>query len=78
MQWIVNHKISRPIDDQFDFIDKELGITMLWLEEPVVEQVSKNGLFSNTLDTKAPSQWLQALSFYWQKFRRKYVYQVWR
>ena len=50
---------------------------MLWLEEPVVEQGSKLGLFTTTLEPAKPD-WLQRLSFKWERFRRKYVYQLWR
>ena len=50
---------------------------MLWLEEPVVEQGSKNGLFQTALEAAAPRP-VQRLKFSWEKFRRKYLYQLWR
>jgi len=79
LDWIAKHRVSMPIDNQFEAIDKATGITMLWLEEPVVEQGSKTGLFDTTLEPG--SQWprrLQTLAFQWEKFRRKYLYQLWR
>ncbi len=79
LDWIAAHRISQPIDNQFEIIDRATGITMLWLEEPVVEQGSKTGLFDTTVDpgSQWPS-WLQALIFRWEKFRRGYLYQLWR
>lgn len=78
LAWIAAHRISLPIDNQFEAIDRATGVGMLWLEEPVVEQGSKTGLYETTVE---PDQWprpLQALIFRWEKFRRKYLYQLWR
>jgi glycosyl transferase family 25 len=77
LDWINSHKISKSIDNQFDEMDRQLGITMLWLEDPVVEQGSKNGLFNSTLE-KAPPTWLKSMLFRWEKLKRKYIYQLWR
>lgn len=77
LDWIYSNKVSFPIDNQFDAIDQELGITMLWLEDPVVEQGSKTGLFPSAID-KTPSVWMQGLLFKWEKLRRKYIYQLWK
>ncbi len=77
LDWINKNKVSLPIDNQFDKIDQELGITLLWLEEPVVEQGSKAGLFRSALE-KAPPNWLQGILFNWEKLKRKYIYQLWR
>jgi glycosyl transferase family 25 len=77
LDWINTHKISKPIDNQFEEMDKQLGITLLWLEEPIVEQGSKNGLFNSALEA-APPTWLKAVLFRWEKLKRKYIYQLWR
>lgn len=77
LDWIALNKVALPIDNQFEKIDRELGISMLWLEEPVVEQGSKAGLFMSELE-KAPPVWLQGLFFSWEKLKRKYIYQLWR
>lgn len=77
LDWIAEHRITKPIDNQFEEIDKALGIAMLWLEEPVVEQGSKNGLFQSMVEP-APPPALQRLKFGWEKLRRKYLYQLWR
>jgi len=77
LEWITRHRISRPIDNQFEEIDRVAGITMLWLEDPVVEQGSKLGLFTTTLEPAKPG-WLQRLLFNLERIRRKYVYQIWR
>ena len=77
LDWITAHKISDPIDNQFDKIDKQLNIKIVWLEDPVVEQGSKNGLFDSAIET-APPTWLQRLMFNFEKLKRKYIYQLWR
>jgi glycosyl transferase family 25 len=77
LQWILNHKISHPIDNLFDKIDKDLGVKIVWLEDPVVEQGSKNGLFNSAIESAAP-RWLQTIFFALEKIRRKYIYQLWR
>ncbi len=77
LDWIMAHKITDPIDNQFDKIDEQLGIKTIWLEDPVVEQGSKNGLFASSIET-APPTWLQSLLFGFEKLKRKYIYQLWR
>ena len=74
---INTHKVSEPIDNQFDKIDKQLDIKIVWLEDPIVEQGSKNGLFDSTIES-APPTWLQKLLFNFEKLKRKYIYQLWR
>ncbi|MBD9354601.1 glycosyltransferase family 25 protein [Methylomonas albis] len=77
LDWIKAHKIAAPIDNQFEKIDKQLGIQMIWLEDPVIEQGSKNGLFKSALEADPPT-WLKGLFFRWEKLKRKYIYQLWR
>jgi glycosyl transferase family 25 len=77
LDWINTHKVSEPIDNQFDKIDKQLDIKIVWLEDPIVEQGSKNGLFDSTIEP-APPTWLQKLLFNFEKLKRKYIYQLWR
>jgi glycosyl transferase family 25 len=77
LNWIQVHKISEPIDNQFEIIDRQLKIKMLWLEDPIVEQGSKNGLFNSALEA-TPRAWIQGLLFRWEKLKRKYIYQLWR
>ena len=76
LEWLARQRISKPIDNQFEQVDQALGVTMLWLEDPVVEQGSKNGLFHTTLEAAPPP--IQRLKFGWEKLRRKYLYQLWR
>ncbi len=77
LDWIRDHKISEPIDNQFDKIDRLLDIKIVWLEDPVVEQGSKNGLFDSTIEIPLPT-WKQKLFFNFEKLKRKYIYQLWR
>lgn len=77
LDWIKANKINAPIDLQFEAIDRVLDIQTLWLEEPVVEQGSKNGLFQSTLEADPPP-WLKGILFGWEKLKRKYIYQLWR
>jgi len=67
----------KPIDVVFDAVDREAGIRFLWLEDPVVEQGSKLGMFRTSLEP-APPNWLQALRYRLERLRRKYLYQLWR
>lgn len=75
MQWIERHGIVLPADNLFDRIDREMGIALYWLEEPVVEQGSKNGTFRSALEP-APPNFIQRVKFGLQKLRRKYLYRV--
>lgn len=77
LERIAAKPMVKPIDVVFDTIDRELGIRFLWLEEPVVEQGSKLGVFATSLED-APPNWLQALRYRLEKLRRKYIYQLWR
>jgi glycosyl transferase family 25 len=74
---IVALPMDQPIDVVFDTIDRAAGIRFLWLEEPVVEQGSKLGVFRTSLEA-APPNWLQALRYRLERLRRKYLYQLWR
>ena len=69
--------MHKPIDVVFDTIDRRAGIRLLWLEDPVVEQGSKLGLFRSSLEP-APPNWLQALRYRLERLRRRYLYQLWR
>ena len=69
--------MRKPIDNTFDMIDRQAGIGFLWLEDPVVEQGSKLGIFRSALES-APPNWLQGLRHRLERFRRKYLYQLWR
>lgn len=77
LDWIAQHRIDEPMDNQFETIDRQTGIQMLWLEDPVVEQGSKSGRFVTAIDKQHP-RWLQWLQFHLEKFRRKWLYQLWR
>ena len=69
--------MTKPIDVEFENIDRAEGIRFLWLEDPVVEQGSKLGMFRTSLEA-APPNWLQALRYRLERLRRKYLYQLWR
>jgi glycosyl transferase family 25 len=69
--------MTKPIDVTFDTVDREAGIAFLWLEDPVVEQGSKLGVFRTSLEA-APPNWLQGLRYRLERLRRKYLYQLWR
>jgi glycosyl transferase family 25 len=74
--WIEQHGIQLPIDNLFEQMDRELKIQLYWLEDPVVEQGSKNGRFQSAIEP-IPSRFMQGIKFMIQKFRRKYLYQLW-
>jgi glycosyl transferase family 25 len=69
--------MTKPIDVVFESIDRAAGIRFLWLENPVVEQGSKLGLFRTSLEAALPN-WLQGLRYRLERLRRRYIYQLWR
>jgi len=77
VEWIGAHGISGAIDVHFDTTDPKMGIAWYWLEDPVVEQGSKNGTFRSAIQA-APPNIIQRVRFGWEKIRRKYIYQLWR
>jgi glycosyl transferase family 25 len=77
VEWIEQHGIAGSIDVHFDASDPKLGIEWYWLEDPVVEQGSKNGTFRSVIQS-APPNLIQRVKFAWEKIRRKYIYQLWR
>lgn len=77
VQWIEEQGVSGAIDCHFDASDPKLGIEWYWLEDPVVEQGSKNGAFRSAIQS-APPNGIQRIAFWWEKIRRKYIYQIWR
>jgi glycosyl transferase family 25 len=76
-EWMEQHGITGAIDVHFDATDPKLGIEWYWLEDPVVEQGSKNGTFRSAIQL-APPNAIQRVRFWWEKMRRKYIYQLWR
>jgi glycosyl transferase family 25 len=77
VEWIGAHGIAGAIDVHFDTTDPKMGIEWYWLEDPVVEQGSKNGTFRSAIQA-APPNIIQRFRFGWEKIRRKYIYQLWR
>ena len=73
LEWIERHGIPLPIDNLFEQIDREHGVSMYWLEPPIVEQGSKNGRFRSVLEP-APPNVVRRMTALLQKFRRKYLY----
>ena len=77
VEWMEQHGIAGAIDCHFDASDPKLGIEWYWLEDPVVEQGSKNGTFQSAIQS-APPNIIQRVKFWWEKIRRKHIYQLWR
>lgn len=77
VEWMGAHGIAGAIDVHFDTTDPKMGIEWYWLEDPVVEQGSKNGTFRSAIQS-APPNLIQRVRFWWEKIRRKYIYQLWR
>ncbi|MCP9447168.1 MAG: glycosyltransferase family 25 protein [Nitrospira sp.] len=75
VSWIERYGIVLPADNLFERIDREQGVALYWLEEPVVVQGSKNGRFRSALEP-APPKVVQRLKFALQKLRRKYLYRA--
>lgn len=75
MDWLEQHKVTRPPDWLLREMDQELGIPHYWLREPVVEQGSMNGKFSSLLDEKrrGRGRWYAWLRFRWDRWRHRAV-----
>jgi glycosyl transferase family 25 len=70
LRWLGQYGIEKPIDHQFEHIDREAGTAMYWLEPPIVEQGSHNGQFRSALERSYPL-WFQAIQFRWKKLWRR-------
>ncbi|MCK1691623.1 glycosyltransferase family 25 protein [Bradyrhizobium sp. 145] len=73
LEWLAKHKITEPIDIEFNHCDAILGISIIWTEPPLAEQGSLTGKFKSSLDPKRRSHLKLRLQFPIQKFRRKYL-----
>ncbi|KJK23721.1 hypothetical protein UB46_15500 [Burkholderiaceae bacterium 16] len=78
LDWMARNPTELPIDLAFDKMDHDVGIAILWLEDPVVEQGSKNGAFRNTLEPVTRDPFVQRFHFNWKKLWQKRVRQLWR
>lgn len=79
LDWMARNPTDLPIDLAFDKMDNESGISILWFEDPVVEQGSKNGAFRNTLEEpSARPPRVQQFHFNWKKLWQKRLRQLWR
>ncbi|MDF3834306.1 glycosyltransferase family 25 protein [Cupriavidus basilensis] len=78
LEWMARNPTELPIDLAFDKMDHEMGIAILWFEDPLVEQGSKNGAFRNTLEPVARPPVVQRVHFHWKKLWQKRLRQLWR
>ncbi|MBY4899044.1 glycosyltransferase family 25 protein [Cupriavidus sp. AU9028] len=77
LAWMEANRMDHPIDHAFDRMDRELGIQILWFEDPIVEQGSKNGRFATSLEGTRP-RWRQQFHFALKKVWQKHLRQLWR
>ncbi|MGO4814248.1 glycosyltransferase family 25 protein [Cupriavidus sp. 2MCAB6] len=77
LEWMSANKMDLPIDLAFDAMDRLVGNEILWFEDPVVEQGSKNGAFETTLQPGRTAK-AQRLHFAWKRLWQKHVRQIWR
>jgi glycosyl transferase family 25 len=71
LQWMADHRVTRPADWLMREVDAECGTPHFWLGRPVVEQGSMNGRFASSLDDKRRRRgrlyaWLR---YRWSKWR---------
>ena len=72
LDWLVEHKLSRPIDHQVERIDEKLGIEMLWFERPIVEQGSQNGAFHSSIAGGNNRLWFKQIGWNLKKAARRF------
>ncbi len=73
LQYVAQHRITRPADWLVREADAAMGIAHYWLADPIVEQGSMNGRFASVLDRKRMGRgrgwsWLR---FRWDRWRRR-------
>lgn len=52
LKWLEKNKVTVPIDHLYCNMDRELGIKMYWVEDPICEQGSMNGRFPSCIDNE--------------------------
>ncbi len=72
LDWLAEHRLSKPIDHQIEHIDEKLGIEMLWFERPIVEQGSQNGAFHSSIAGAARYLWLKRIGWSCKKAIRRF------
>ena len=72
VEWLRENGFTLPIDHQFHVVDQALGIRTFWVEDPIAEQGSMNGLFKSAVEVKhAPV--VQRLRWQLDKFYKKHI-----
>ncbi len=72
LDWLAEHRLSKPIDHQVEYIDKKLDVEMLWFERPIVEQGSQNGAFQSAVAGASRRLWFKQISWNWKKATRRF------
>ena len=73
LDYVAQHRITRPADWLMREADAAMGVAQFWLTQPIVEQGSMNGRFASVLDRKRMGRgrawaWLR---FRWDRWRRQ-------
>ncbi|CDX17826.1 conserved hypothetical protein [Mesorhizobium sp. ORS 3324] len=69
-EWFANRRVTRPIDHEVNFSDRDAGVEILWFERPIVEQGTHNGRFLTSISDKQQPLWYKRLEWGWKKYRR--------
>lgn len=70
LEWFNEHKTVLPAGHMYNQIDNEVENQIFWMEPPIVEQGSQNGLMSSTIQKKKS---FQRLRWLWRDFNKKYL-----
>ena len=80
LDWLEARTFDRPCGHLFNKVDKEKNIKIYWSEPTIVEQGSMNGFFATSLDGGRKRRTLeeQQHRYRWQRWRKKYLYRLFR
>lgn len=68
-EWFENNKTDQTAGWMYNYIDKDMGITIYWMSPTIVEQGSQNGLMDSSIQKHKP---LSRLRWLWRDFNKQY------
>ena len=72
LNWLENNQIGVALDHLYCNMDRELGIKMYWVEDPICEQGSMNGRFSSSIENEH-LLWVQRMRWKLDKFYKMHI-----
>lgn len=70
LEWFELNKTIETAGHMYNTIDNDVGNIIYWMEPPIVEQGSQNGLIESSIQQKKK---FQRLRWLWRDFNKKYL-----